>query len=69
MQGIICTAGPHASHDLARKNTKFTMKLSDNLESSAEYASVVLLHSGSQSNLMSIQHWLQIIQGLIWLQL
>ena len=28
MQAIICTAGPYASHDLARKNAKFTMKLS-----------------------------------------
>ena len=28
MQGIICTAGPNASHDLARKNAKFIMKLS-----------------------------------------
>ena len=28
MQDIICTAGPYTSHDLARKNAKFTMKLS-----------------------------------------
>ena len=28
MQDIICTAGPYASHDLAHKNAKFTMKLS-----------------------------------------
>ena len=28
MKDIVCIAGPYASHDLAHKNAKFTMKLS-----------------------------------------
>ena len=49
MQDIICTARPHASHDLARKNAKFAMKLSATC-----HATLEMCGESRQSNTITI---------------
>ena len=54
MQDIICTVGPYASHDLARKTIKFTTKLS-----ATRHATLGRCGESRQSNTLTVTSSLQ----------